>query len=220
MTNNYAHYYIELTNKKVYEVFCPEGEDSDGFNYLEQSLFTLADNGNVFVDIQEVEPVYASIHQLPSMPEWFIKGYLESEDSPYIEDYNGVCTFYYGEVEHFTVPAEFDEYLYDLYQIRQEERLKFADFVKTLGYESPQEVQGQDYKVAHDVVRKWCEYEAENAKKEMQADYDAAKEGRFTLTFNEFIHTLGYESAKEVDYAGATHDVVGAWLDYVNSNKQ
>jgi len=218
MSNNYAHYYIELTNKKVYEVFCPEDKNSDVYNHLEQALLTLADNMDIFADIQEVEPVYASIHQLPSMPEWVIKGYMESEDSPYIEDVSVCGTFYFREAKHFTVPTEFDEDLYDLYQYRQEERLKFADFVKTLDYESPQDIQGQDEK--YEVLYKWFEYETETAKKEADADYNAAEEGRFILTFNEFIHTLGYKSAKEVDYAGATHTVVGKWLDYVNSNKQ
>jgi hypothetical protein len=218
MTNNYAHYFVELTNRKAYEVFCREGVDSDGDNHFEMSLLTLADNMDIFADIQEVEPVYARIMRLPSIPEWVVNEYIDNEDSPYIIDYNGVSSFWFREAEHFTVPANFDKDLYDLCQIRQNERLKFADFVKTLGYESPQDIQGQDEK--HEVLHKWFEYEAETAKKEAQADYDAAKEGRFTLTFNEFIHTLGYESAKEVDYAGATHEVVGAWLDYVNSNKQ
>jgi len=40
------------------------------------------------------------------------------------------------------------------------------------------------------------------------------------LTFNEFIQKLGYKDAQEVDYSGAIHEVVGLWLDYVNSNKQ
>lgn len=219
MANNYYdRYYVEYSDGKAYEIISPGGETSDGYKYMTFAILALADNTCILDNIKDVTPTYVTkISGLPSIHEWAVKNFVEREDSPYTEGNNGVSSFWYTPVNYLSDSIELNQNCYEIFEKRQQERLEFTKFINDLGYSNASEIEGQDK--AYDVLYKWFEYDAEITKKEMDAKYAAAEEGKFMLTFNEFLHTLGYESAQEVDYAGATHEVVGAWLDYVNSQQ-